>query len=71
MNIENMSREELVDVIKKHCVKVITDFPNTNFKAGEYYFYEDNEAGPFLIDDNGKYFDLYELNNPYEYLENR
>lgn len=32
MILENMTREEMIKFIKAHCVKVIKDIPNTNFK---------------------------------------
>jgi hypothetical protein len=70
MIFENMTREEMIKFIKAHCVKVIKDIPNTNFKAGQYYEIDQSEAGVWLIDDNHKYFDLYEI-DPHEYLEDK
>jgi hypothetical protein len=69
MIIENLSQEEMINFIKKYCSKVIKDIPNTNFKAGEYYRIHQDEGGVALIDDNGTWFDIYELHNPEEYLE--
>lgn len=69
MIIENLSREEMINFIKKYCVKVIKDIPNTSFKAGEYYRFYQDEGGAALIDDNEKWFDLFDLNNPDEFLE--
>ena len=69
MIIENMTREEMINFIKAYCAKVIKDIPNTKFKAGEYYQIHQDEFGVALIDDNGKWFDLYELSNISEYLE--
>ena len=69
MIIENMTREEMIKFIKAHCAKVIKNIPNTNFKAGQYYRLYQDEGGVALIDDNGKWFDLYELSNINEYLE--
>lgn len=68
MIIENMSREEMITFIKRYCLKVIKNIPNTNFKAGEYYQVHQDEGGVALIDDNGEWFDLYELSNIGEYL---
>lgn len=68
MILENMTREEMINFIKAHCVKVIKNIPNTNFNAGQYYEIDQNEAGVWLIDDNHKYFDLYDI-DPCEYLE--
>lgn len=69
MIIENLSREEMINFIKEYCVKVIKDIPNTNFKAGEYYIIHQDEGGIALVDDKGKWFDLFDLQNPSEYLE--
>ena len=69
MIIENLSRQEMINFIKKYCVKVIKDIPNTNFKAGEYYRVYQDEGGDALIDDEGNWFDLFDLHNPNEYLE--
>lgn len=71
MIIENMTREEMINFIKCYCAKVIKDIPNTNFKAGEYYQIHQDWDGVILIDDNGEWFDLYELLNISEYLEER
>lgn len=71
MIIENMSREEMIDFIKAHCAKVIKDIPNTNFKAGQYYQFFVDWEGSSLIDDNGNWFNLYELSNISEYLEEK
>jgi len=70
MIFENMTREEMIKFIKAHCVKVIKDIPNTNFKAGQYYEINQDEGGAWLIDDNHKYFDLYDI-DPHEYLEDK
>lgn len=71
MIVENLTREEMIGFIKAHCAKVIKDIPNTNFKAGQYYqFFVDWESSS-LIDDNGNWFNLYELSNIGEYLEER
>ena len=69
MIIENLSREEMINFIKEYCVKVIKDIPDTNFKAGEYYRIHQDEGGVALIDDKGNWFDLFNLHNPSEYLE--
>lgn len=69
MIIENLSREEMINFIKKYCVKVIKDIPGTNFKAGEYYRVYQDEAVDVLIDDKGNWFDLFNFPNPSEYLE--
>lgn len=71
MIIENLSREEMINFIKKYCVKVIKDIPNTNFKAGEYYRVYQDEGGAALIDDEGNWFNLFDLNNLSEYLEEK
>lgn len=71
MIIENLSREEMINFIKKYCVKVIKDILNTNFKAGEYYRVYQDEGGVTLIDDKVNWFDLFDLHNPYEYLEEK
>ena len=71
MIIENMSREEMIEFIKAHCAKVIKDIPDTNFKAGQYYQLIIDWEGASLIDDEGEWFNLYELNNISEYLEER
>lgn len=69
MIVENLTREEMIDFIKAHCVKVIKDIPNTNFKAGEYYrFYQDEGGIALLNDDKNNYFDL-DYNSANEYLE--
>ena len=70
MIIENLSREEMINFIKEYCVKVIKDIPNTNFKAGEYYRIYQDEGGASIYE-NGNWFDLYNLNNPSEYLEEK
>ena len=69
MIIENMTREEMISFIKHFCVKVIKDIPNTNLKAGEYYQIYQDEGGAALIDDDGNWFDLYELSDVSKYLE--
>ena len=69
MIIENLSREEMINFIKRYCVKVIKDIPGTNFRAGEYYRVYQDEGGCALIDDRGNWFDVFELDNPREYLE--
>ena len=69
MIIEKMTREEMITFVKYYCAKVIKDIPNTKFKAGEYYRIHQDEGGIALIDDNGEWFDLYELSDISEYLE--
>lgn len=69
MIIENLSQEEMISFIKRYCVKVIKDIPDTNFKAGEYYRVYQDEGGAALIDDKENWFDIFELHNPSEYLE--
>lgn len=69
MIIENLSREEMINFIKQYCVKVIKDIPNTNFKAGEYYRIHQDEGGDALIDDDGNWLDLFDLENPSEYFK--
>jgi hypothetical protein len=71
MIIENLSREEMINFIKRYCVKVIKDIPGTNFKAGEYYRVYQDEGGGALIDDKGNWFDFFDLHNPSEYLEGK
>ena len=71
MIIENLSREEMINFIKRYCVKVIKDIPGTNFKAGEYYRVYQDEGGYALIDDKGNWFDSFELRDPGEYLEEK
>lgn len=70
MILENMTREEMIKFIKAHCVKVIKNIPNTNFKAGQYYEINQDEGGAWLIGDNLEYFDLYDI-DPREYLEDK
>lgn len=69
MIIENLSREEMINFIKENTVKVIKDIPRTNFKAGEYYRDYQDEGGSYLIDDEGNWFDIFDLDSPSEFLE--
>lgn len=69
MIIENLNRKEMINFIKEYCVKVIKDIPNTNFKAGEYYRIYQDEGGAALIDDDGNWLDLFNLENPNEYFK--
>lgn len=69
MIIEELSKREMINFIKENTVKVIRDIPNTNFKAGEYYRYHQDEGGDCLIDDEGNWFDIFDLDSPSEYLE--
>lgn len=71
MIVENMTREEMIEFIKAHCAKVIKDIPNTNFKAGQYYQFMIDWEGASLIGNKGEWFNLYELDNIDEYLEER
>ena len=61
MIIENMSREEMIKFIKKHCVKVITDIPGTNFKKEQWYEVFLDEGGAGMWDDDGNFVDFYDF----------
>ena len=51
-----------------NCIKVIKDIPNTAFKAGNYYPFEQDEYGVWLHDWNGKnYCDSIAMS--YEYAD--
>lgn len=69
MIIEKLSKSEMINFIKENTVKVIRDIPNTNFKAGEYYRCHQDEGGDCLIDDEGNWFDIFNLDSPSKYLE--
>lgn len=59
MNLDKMKREELIKIIKRHTVMCIEDYDC--FKTGERYFLDTDEGGQYIIDDNGKYHDMYDL----------
>jgi hypothetical protein len=69
MNLNNMSREELINELKKYMVMCTNSFRveymdyktgkrNTaSFNKGEYYYKDLSEGGMFIIN-NGIYFDV-------------
>ena len=71
MDLDNITDVEwLREQLKKYCIKVIKDIPDTVYKAGNYYLIDQCEAGVWLYDWDGKnYFDIYNLIHPEEYLE--
>lgn len=61
MILEDLSREELIEIIKKDYIQIKKSIPNTPFKEGEYYRIEQDEGGISLIDDSGKWWDIYNI----------
>lgn len=67
-----MSREELISKLKKFMVLCTNTFSieyvnwdtgdkiKIAFKKGEYYLIDSNEGGTWIMNDNGKWFDVYE-----------
>lgn len=53
MKIEEMTREELIEELKKHLVHIKKDIVTTTdtFKAGEWFHYTQDENGIFICSD--------------------
>lgn len=53
MNLNTMTREDMIAFIKRTCVKVVKEIPEIPLKVGEYYFisYATQSGAVYAIDD--------------------
>jgi hypothetical protein len=69
MNLNNLSKEELINHLKKYMVKCINTFTIEGirtenkrdrfiFTKGEYYFFNISEGGMCILSDSGEWFDV-------------
>lgn len=67
MILENMSKQEIVELLKPYLLKCNKDInlKGVQFSKNHCYLFSQNEGGNWLQDNNGNTFDLCELEEVY------
>lgn len=71
MNFNTMTREDMATFIKRLCVEVAKDIPDTPLKAGECYFFEQFSHGISLFTDDLSEEHWISYSEAEEYLKER